>query len=148
MFLSFHYKTPIYGILATLRHIERIVIKQEVFPEWTFPKYWKNSRFTVNTYKTLLPKKPVPNNFPKFTGKHLWLSNFLLTCLIIALHFYLKETLKNVRATSKTWTRTLDSDPGPWKTWTLINLDAEKPGPWNADEIQLEPEKQSEDHLA
>ena len=45
------------------------------------------------------------------------------------------------RATSKTWTRTLDPDPdpglwnrtrildpGPWKTWTLKNLDSEKPG--------------------
>ena len=35
-------------------------------------------------------------------------------------------------ATSITWTRTLDPDPGPWirtlKTWTLKNLDPEKPG--------------------
>ena len=35
---------------------------------------------------------------------------------------------KVVRATSKTWTRTLD--PGPEKPWTLKNLDLEKPGPW------------------
>ena len=48
------------------------------------------------------------------------------------------------RATSKTWTRTLDLDPekpglwkaGSWITWTLKNLDSktlsfEKPGPWN-----------------
>ena len=49
-------------------------------------------------------------------------------------------------ATSKTWTRTLDSDPGPW-TWTrTLNLDPgpgpglwtldpdpEKPGPWTLD---------------
>ena len=55
-----------------------------------------------------------------------------------------------VTATSKTWTRTLDLDPGPgpgpwtrtrtrtldpdpekpgpWKTWTLKNIDPEKPG--------------------
>ena len=34
-------------------------------------------------------------------------------------------------ATSKTWTRTLDPDPGPgpW-TRTLKNLDPEKPGSW------------------
>ena len=42
------------------------------------------------------------------------------------------------KATSKTWTRTLDPDPGlgPWTldpgprpwTWTLKNLDPEKPG--------------------
>ena len=31
------------------------------------------------------------------------------------------------RATSKTWTRTLDPDLK--KTWTLKNLDSEKPGP-------------------
>ena len=32
-------------------------------------------------------------------------------------------------ATSKTWTRTLDSDPGPW-TWTrTLNLDP-GPGSW------------------
>ena len=34
-------------------------------------------------------------------------------------------------ATSKTWTQTLDPDPekpGPWKTWTLKNLDYEKRG--------------------
>ena len=41
-------------------------------------------------------------------------------------------------ATSKTWTWTLDSDPGPWTrtldlepgpwTWTLKNLDPEKHG--------------------
>ena len=35
-------------------------------------------------------------------------------------------------AASKTWTQTLDHDPGsgPWKTWTLKNLDSEKPVPW------------------
>ena len=36
-------------------------------------------------------------------------------------------------ATSITWTRTLDPDPGPWirtlKTWPLKNLDPEKPRP-------------------
>ena len=38
---------------------------------------------------------------------------------------------RSKRATSKTWTWTLDPDPeklGPWKTWTLKNLDPEKPG--------------------
>ena len=37
-----------------------------------------------------------------------------------------------LRATSKTWTQTLDPNPGPgpWKTWTLKNLGSEKPGPW------------------
>ena len=128
---------------------------------WLNKKFFLNGPFQ-NTEKTeglrLIPiklfcKKPVPNNFPKFTGKHLSQSNFLLTCLIIALHFYLKQTPKNVRATSKTWTRTLDSDPGPWKTWTLISLDSKKPGPWktwtlkcrwNTDRCR----KQSEDHLA
>ena len=33
-------------------------------------------------------------------------------------------------ATSKTWTRALKNldpeKPGPWKTWTLKNLDSEK----------------------
>ena len=34
------------------------------------------------------------------------------------------------RATSKTWTLILDPEkPVPRKTWTLINLDPEKPGP-------------------
>ena len=32
------------------------------------------------------------------------------------------------KATSKSWTRTLDPDPGPW-TRTLKNLDPEEPGP-------------------
>ena len=34
------------------------------------------------------------------------------------------------KATSKTWTQTLDPDPGhgPRETWTLKNLDPEKPG--------------------
>ena len=43
------------------------------------------------------------------------------------------------KATSKTWTQTLDPDPGhgPRKTWTLKNLDpekpdSEKPGLWKA----------------
>ena len=38
------------------------------------------------------------------------------------------------KATSKTWTQTLDPDPGhgPRKTWTLKNLDPEKPGLWKA----------------
>ena len=40
-----------------------------------------------------------------------------------------------VTATSKTWTQTLDPDPGPWKTWTqktctLKNMDPEKHGSW------------------
>ena len=42
-------------------------------------------------------------------------------------------------ATSKTWTRTLDPDPGPW-TWTrTLNLDPGPglwtldPGPWTLD---------------
>ena len=49
------------------------------------------------------------------------------------------------RATSKTWTRTLDQDhekPGPLKSWTLKNLDFEKPGPrkiWTFK--NLDPEK-------
>ena len=36
-----------------------------------------------------------------------------------------------IMATSKAWTQTLDPDPekpGPWKTWTLKNLDPEKHG--------------------
>ena len=33
-------------------------------------------------------------------------------------------------ATSKTWTQTLDPGTEHWKTWTLKNLDLEKPGPW------------------
>ena len=36
------------------------------------------------------------------------------------------------RATSKTWTRTLDPDPEkpePEKDWTQKNMDPEKPGP-------------------
>ena len=47
-----------------------------------------------------------------------------------------KLKMKYYRATSKTWTQTLDPDlnpdtekPGPCKTWTLKNLDLEKPGP-------------------
>ena len=58
-------------------------------------------------------------------------------------------------ATSKTWTRTLDPDPdpgpwpwtldpenpGPWKTWTLKNLDPEKHGE------QLDMEKWLEDRI-
>ena len=35
-------------------------------------------------------------------------------------------------ATSKTWTQTLDPDPekpGLRKTWSMKNLDSEKPGP-------------------
>ena len=36
--------------------------------------------------------------------------------------------MKQILATSKTWTRALGPDPGPWKTWTLKNLDPEKPG--------------------
>ena len=31
-------------------------------------------------------------------------------------------------ATSKTWTWTIDLEPGPWKTCTLKNLDHEKRG--------------------
>ena len=54
------------------------------------------------------------------------------------------------RATSKTWTRTLDQDPekpGPRKTWTLQTLDPEKSGlrkTWtlkNLDLKNLGPEK-------
>ena len=44
---------------------------------------------------------------------------------------YKKENQNALRkpATSKTWTRTLDSDPGPW-TWTrTLNLDP-GPGSW------------------
>ena len=41
-----------------------------------------------------------------------------------------------VRATSNTWTQTLDPapGPGPWKTWTQKNLDPEKPGLWKTRE--------------
>ena len=53
-------------------------------------------------------------------------------------------------ATSKIWTRILDTDPknlkpdmdprlGPSKTWTLKNLDPAKPGPWkNMDFVKHE----------
>ena len=41
-------------------------------------------------------------------------------------------------ATSKTWTRTLDSDPGPW-TWTrTLNLDP-GPGSWTRIQKNLDP---------
>ena len=45
-------------------------------------------------------------------------------------------------ATSKTWNRTLDpgpdpEKPGPWKTWTLKNLNPEKHGPLE----NLDPDK-------
>ena len=72
---------------------------------------------------------------------------------------------KVVRATSKTWTQTLDPDPGPgpWKTldpeklglrktWTLEKLDPEKPGLWktwtikNAGDSWMQ-KKKLEDHM-
>ena len=54
-----------------------------------------------------------------------------------------------VKATSKTWTRTLDSDPRPWtrtldrtrKNWTLKNLNLEKHGK------RLDMENWLEDHI-
>ena len=53
--------------------------------------------------------------------------------------FYFERTILCFwKATSKTWTQTLDPDsekPGSWKIWTLKNLDLknldpEKTGPW------------------
>ena len=47
-------------------------------------------------------------------------------------------------ATSKSWTRTLDLNPGPRprKTWTLKNMDSEKHGPWKAwTQKNLDPKK-------
>ena len=42
------------------------------------------------------------------------------------------KKVDHVKATSKTWTQTLDPDPekpGLRKTWSMKNLDSEKPGP-------------------
>ena len=51
---------------------------------------------------------------------------------------------RSSKATSKSWTRILDSDsekPGPW-TRTLKNLDSEKSGPWKTCTLKkLDPKK-------
>ena len=55
-------------------------------------------------------------------------------------------------ATSKTWTQTLDPGTKPWKTWTLKNLDPEKPGHWKTFDLErhgkrLDMEKWLEEHI-
>ena len=80
----------------------------------------------------------------KFTGRHPWRSAISITLR----HGFSPVNLLHIfRATSKTWTQTLDPDsekhgtkrtwtqknmdpgkPGRRKTWTLKNLDSEKPG--------------------
>ena len=65
------------------------------------------------------------------------------SCYLSIFSNLLKKSFR--KATSKTWTRTLDLDsekPGPWKTLTQKNLDPEKPGPWKIWTLKnLDPEK-------
>ena len=59
-----------------------------------------------------------------------------LICIIICFDSNFSNILEIIesilaKATSKTWTQTLGPDPeksGPWKTWTLKNMDPEKHG--------------------
>ena len=79
-------------------------------------------------------EKGVLRNFVKLTGR-----KHLCQGLLFNSYFY------NLDQDPEPWTRTLDPDPGPWswtrtldpetgpwaqtlKTWTVKNLDPEKPG--------------------
>ena len=53
-------------------------------------------------------------------------------------------------ASSKIWTETLDPDaekPGPWKTWTLKNMDPEKTGLRNSWMQKNKKKKRLEDRM-
>ena len=101
--------------------------------------YWKNSLLT-HIYK----RKHAFREFLSFILK----TSFIKKCATVTKHN--QKINKEIWATSKTWTRTLDPDPekpgpekpGPRKTWTLKNLDPEKSGPWKTWTLKsVDPEK-------
>ena len=79
----------------------------------------------------VLCKKGILRKVAKFTEKHLCQSLFFYS--MFEKLYYCETEIDFIQivdlilATSKTWTRTLDPDSGPW-TQTLKNLDPEKHG--------------------